>query len=436
MFISSTALLPSSLAMNCVALALALAVSPPSRGNTFGLIFVIGIGSLVGWPFMAVLLIPLFLNDVLLSVRGIKSLLDRLLRWASYGLLCIALIGAPIAILDYLFYRKMEFVPLNIVWYNVFNSGGQGGPDIFGTEPWNYYLKNLFLNFNLVFILAIATVPILLLSLIHSRLWGSLDKHTLHLSYFARCSAFYLWLAIFTLQPHKEERFMFVVYPLICFNAAVSLHLLRNMTLSWTSIPAWPTYFLLGVFASLSISRSMALYTNYSAPMVVYSHFAAQFSSSSGPGIADGSSRLCIGKEWHRFPSHFFVPDNVTVSFIKSEFDGILPKLFPPDAGSWRSGTWSVPSGMNDVNREEVDRYVALEQCDFLIDSDFSHGAIDDRDPGGLEPVYRRDTGVWEEVESVSFLNAAATPFWARVLYLPFLGRHRVWGDFTLLKRI
>lgn len=37
----------------------------------------------------------------------------------------------------------------------------------------------------------------------------------------------YLWLAIFTLQPHKEERFLFVVYPLICLNAAIMLHLGR-----------------------------------------------------------------------------------------------------------------------------------------------------------------------------------------------------------------
>jgi alpha-1,2-mannosyltransferase len=38
----------------------------------------------------------------------------------------------------------------------------------------------------------------------------------------------YLWLAILTLQAHKEERFVFPAYPLICFNAAVTLYLARG----------------------------------------------------------------------------------------------------------------------------------------------------------------------------------------------------------------
>lgn len=38
----------------------------------------------------------------------------------------------------------------------------------------------------------------------------------------------YLWIGILTAQPHKEERFMFPAYPLICFNAAVTLYLARG----------------------------------------------------------------------------------------------------------------------------------------------------------------------------------------------------------------
>lgn len=45
------------------------------------------------------------------------------------------------------------FVPLNIVLYNVF---GQG-PNIFGTEPWYFYIVNGFLNFNVLFLLALAS---------------------------------------------------------------------------------------------------------------------------------------------------------------------------------------------------------------------------------------------------------------------------------------
>ena len=37
----------------------------------------------------------------------------------------------------------------------------------------------------------------------------------------------YLWLAIFFLQPHKEERFLFPIYPLFCLNAAITVDSLQ-----------------------------------------------------------------------------------------------------------------------------------------------------------------------------------------------------------------
>lgn len=64
---------------------------------------------------------------------------------------------------------------------------------------------------------------------------------------------------------------------------------------------------------------------------------------------------VCVGKEWYRFPSNYFIPtDAAQLSFIKSQFTGQLPKpyLSTPDATS------VIPPGFNDQNREEVDRYV------------------------------------------------------------------------------
>src|SRR5438105_4624735 len=43
-----------------------------------------------------------------------------------------------------------------------------------------------------------------------------------------RLLPFYLWLFTFIIQPHKEERFLFVVYPLICLNSAVAMFLIRG----------------------------------------------------------------------------------------------------------------------------------------------------------------------------------------------------------------
>jgi alpha-1,2-mannosyltransferase len=39
-----------------------------------------------------------------------------------------------------------------------------GGPDIFGTEPYYFYFSNLFLNFNVVFLLALISFPLLVIS--------------------------------------------------------------------------------------------------------------------------------------------------------------------------------------------------------------------------------------------------------------------------------
>ena len=41
---------------------------------------------------------------------------------------------------------------------------------------------------------------------------------------------------------------------------------------------------------------------------------------------------VCVGDEWHRYPSSFFLPGpNYRLQFVKSGFDGLLPAAF--DAG-------------------------------------------------------------------------------------------------------
>lgn len=60
--------------------------------------------------------------------------------------------------IDSYYYGKLVFAPLNIVLYNVFS---KHGPNLYGTEPWQFYFINLFLNFNVVFIASLAC-PLLL----------------------------------------------------------------------------------------------------------------------------------------------------------------------------------------------------------------------------------------------------------------------------------
>ena len=91
--------------------------------------------------------------------------------------------------------------------------------------------------------------------------------------------------------------------------------------------------------------------------------------------------RLCIGKEWHQYHSSFFLPDHVLdrknrtklveIQFVRSHFKGLLPKHF--SKGSIPNITRSIPTEMNDMNREEPSRYVALDLCDFFIDIEGLH---------------------------------------------------------------
>ena len=69
---------------------------------------------------------------------------------------------------DRIFYEKWTFVPWNIVVYNVF-SGQTKGPNIYGTEPWWFYIVNGILNFNLVFIAALFSVPALVSNCVYWR---------------------------------------------------------------------------------------------------------------------------------------------------------------------------------------------------------------------------------------------------------------------------
>ena len=138
----------------------------------------------------------------------------------------------PVIGIDSLAYGEVVIVPWNIVYYNIFAGSGRG-PDLYGTAPWNFYLNNLVLNFNCILPLALISLPALGVTYVidHRRL-GLISPTSNQSSPFTilglRLAPFYLWLGILSLQPHKEERFMFPAYPLLCFNAAVALYLMRG----------------------------------------------------------------------------------------------------------------------------------------------------------------------------------------------------------------
>jgi len=149
----------------------------------------------------------------------------------------------------------------------------------------------------------------------------------------------------------------------------------------------------------LSISRIFALWHYYHAPLSVLSHLETfelpRLINDTGllPPLPAGVEeidrpsidftvlrqfglKLCLGKEWHRFPGHYLVPNGVSVDFVKSDFEGLLPAHFRSgNMGSepwWdRKGSRNTPTGLNDLNKEVYEYYVrspVLFACALLID--------------------------------------------------------------------
>ncbi|KAH9897963.1 glycosyltransferase family 22 protein [Cubamyces lactineus] len=495
MWTASTAFLPSSFAMYANTLAFAYALEPPSSSGTRRTLFAtlaFATGAVLGWPFAIAVAIPFVIEELL--VAGADKITPEnqtswfIGRWkrmaTSTGV--AALLVIPVVALDTLFYGKITVVPWNIVKYNVFPDS-QRGPELYGTEPAHFYLANMLLNFNVLVPFALLAFPALAIThkVDNKRLgerYQYADKSSPYTLLALRLAPVYLWLAIMTLQKHKEERFLYPIYPLICFNAAVTVYLARGwLETAFIAVTSSPykasrstlfSQFTLSVVAAsciLSVSRIMAHWKYYHAPMSV-THaleasevprllnvtghvFLPPRVATEGRSkrhsdedehpridlslIADWGLRLCVGKEWYRFPGHFLVPDGVRVDWIKSEFDGMLPGHFAetPRGGGLLErvkGTRVIPKDLNDLNKEAPRLYADVAQCDYLLDLDFPQHPT----TSVLEPRYVADAATWERVECQPFLDAAHSPLLTRTLWMPgeIWQRRNEYGEFCLLK--
>lgn len=259
-------------------------------------------------------------------------------------------------------------MPVKLVLYNVLSAGDRG-PNIFGTEPWHFYSRNLLLNFNVWYLLAVSVAPLLCLQ--YAFRSQATTKQTL-LRTCVFITPFYIWMAVFTLQPHKEERFMYPVYPFLAANAAIAFHMVLVFLGSTNpkelvgKIPVQIKFAvaLITVILSLSVSllRTIGTVTAYRAPLQVYSALEAQ-------GMAHPGDTVCLGKEWYRFPSSFFLPNGTRAKFVKSEFSGLLPGEFneAKTGFGFFAGTWLIPGGMNDRNEQDLGKQVSwlllLRRC-------------------------------------------------------------------------
>lgn len=335
------------------------------------------IGGILGWPFVLILSVPLVLHYIF------THRVTATIRTGTLSLLVLAVVTVIVFSIDSIFYGKFSPVAWNIVMYNVIGANENSGPDIFGIEPWYYYVLNLLLNFPL---------PVLIFSvigLLHLQLWpvwGSLA----------------VWMGIFFSQPHKEERFLYPIYSTLTLSASVGLVNCLKKLPRWKSLLQLTKF---GVIALVSIQSSMrilALINNYTAPLTVYSELP----------VSDDIVNVCTGREWFHFPASFFLPDNYRLKFVQSGFDGLLPGDFL-ETGSLFENIRAIPSGMNNENKFDPGKLTSVDQCgyyvDFLVPSDYSKDSLD--------PI---NIGVeWEKVYCTPFVDAPHSRFFGRAFQIP-----------------
>lgn len=358
-FHSSVAYLPSAFAMGALMLGTAGFMDWRGGLNTAAGIHWMAAGSILGWPFAGVMILPFMAEEVLFAyfTEGLLELGIRCL----YGTTRTALIATFQFGVELVLYRKWLLIPYNIMKYNVLAAAKGKGPELYGTEPWHFYVRNLLINFHLFFLLSLLALPLVYYQEFIVKKASTKQSYIRNITF---VTPLYMWLAIFTLQPHKEERFMYPAYPFIAFNAAVSAHLLLNYigtTGKSTISRIVPASVRLGFVAPIVIGsmvlgwlRMIGISTAYDAPLSVYKPLHHH-------NLAHARDTVCLGKEWYRFPGSYHLPQGVRAKFVKSGFTGLLPGEFS-EAGTGFGlfpGTWLVPPGMNDENIEDPGKYVS-----------------------------------------------------------------------------
>ncbi|KAI1089036.1 glycosyltransferase family 22 protein [Rostrohypoxylon terebratum] len=444
-FHASTAYLPSSFAMYTTLLGTAAFMNWRGGIKTSWGIWWFAVGGIVGWPFASALCAPFLIEEGIFAVLALlqdrQRFFEAVIR-VSRGIIAALLLLAGDTSINTFFYKKVEVVSWNIVKYNIFSS--TGGPDLYGTEPWTFYFRNLAINFNIWFVLALLSLPLFLVQKAFSAKQHGFQSGIRTIVFL---SPFYMWLGIFTIQPHKEERFMYPMYPFVALNAAIGFHIILSAfgnsdpkTLVG-KIPARLKLFaVVGVILlsfDIGVARILGVFSAYSAPLKIYKPLGAGVFGQQGVG--GRGDHVCFGKEWYRFPSSYFLPRDMHAKFIRSEFRGLLPGEFSEARtgfGFW-SGTWLPTKGMNDRNEEDMSKYVDIRQCSFLVDTQYP----ENHDPlPPNEPDYIADEEHWDIVKCEPFLDAANTHLLARVLWIPdwsFIPEkfRRRWGRHCLLQR-
>lgn len=402
MFHASVSFLPSSFAMYCVTLA--LAYWTPDLFRPRGAIALMGLGAVVGWPFAAIMGGPMALDLASRADVGLKAF--------AVTTVCVGLgLGLAVAAADTVRYGRIVVSTLSLLRYNIL----EGGSVNYGVEPWTWYFKNLAINFNGAFPAAVAALPVVVAVPQHVGPMAVASMRQLR----AAVSLVWVWLAVFSLQAHKEQRFAFIAYPAICLGAAVGFAALEGVCKRRRMVP----WLVRVAFVAVCVSRIAAVCTYYRAPFDIFSTVSqlkgadipddlpARVPDAPGTHCA-GLRRLCMGADWHRFPGSLWLPadGSICLSFLESEFKGQLPAPYAPAA--------TAPQArFNTNNAEEKDRYVPLGACHLVVDV----ADVDSAPPRG-----------WALVDAAPIIDPSRSPALTRAFFIPWLSGRK--NHFQLLR--
>jgi alpha-1,2-mannosyltransferase len=312
--------------------------------------------------------------------------------------------------------HPLQISLLNFIRYNV---AGGGDSALYGVEPWSYYLFNSFLTTGPVLALALA-LPLALVAA------GPRSPLRNVRRLLVATAAAPVWLAAVSALPHKEERFLYPIYPLLtaaagatlaCVPGAITRLAPRFLRRPAAAAARAAPVAAVAVAALLGLSRTAALLHNYGAPMTIYSAL---------PPVAPGAGRslVCLGGEWHRFPSSFLLPSPAHApAFVASGFKGLLPVPFNASSG----GTAAAPATLNDRNEWAPSHELPdAARCAFFVGL---------APPAGDAPAPGRE---WATLAEAPFVDTGATrggPL--RAFYVPRLSRaHAPPSRYVLMQRV
>ncbi|KAI9299198.1 hypothetical protein K502DRAFT_361729 [Neoconidiobolus thromboides FSU 785] len=369
------AFLPSTFAMLTTTLYFSFSFNQYQSNNKLIInLILLAVGALWGWPFSAAIGIPYVLEWLL--IQNNYDIVNGIFKVVKYSVRITLAVGIPLLLVDSYFYQKLIIVPFNIVFYNVLAANKEAGPDIFGVEEWYYYLINGILNFNIGFVLAIMSLFIGLLSMIIQK--------NINLKIVFKLIPFYWWLLIFSFQPHKEERFLYPIYPIILVNAAITLIYYKSIIIQIIDIDfiknnkivqqgliklyKWSIYIMFLIYIILSFSRSYGQFKYYYGDIKLYKNIN-QFNNNNNNNNNSNEVILCLGDEWYKYPSTYFLQSNVQLKFIHQNFNGLLPQPYLKNSKHWYQSTSIILNNNNNKNQLIKDRFIPITKCNFIIAS-------------------------------------------------------------------